>query len=74
MDEGRIRTIIPHRHFIQTSGTDSFQTTLPDRSRIEISTERDGSLKYYRHFDSTGGHTLEIKFGRRYARMAVREA
>jgi hypothetical protein len=47
---------------IQTSGTDSFQTTLPDRSRIEISTENDGSLKYYRHFDSTGGHTLEIEF------------
>jgi hypothetical protein len=49
-------------HFIQTAGADSFQTTLPDRSRIEISTEKDGSLKYYRHFDSTGGHTLEIKF------------
>jgi hypothetical protein len=42
--------------------TDSFQTTLPDRSRIEISTEKDGGLKFYRHFDSTGSHTLEIKF------------
>jgi hypothetical protein len=49
-------------HFIQTSGTDSFQTTLPDRSRIEISTEKDGGLKSYRHFDNTGDHTLEIKF------------
>lgn len=49
-------------HFMQISGANSFQTTLPDRSRIEISTEKDGSLKYYRHFDSTGAHTLEIEF------------
>jgi hypothetical protein len=49
-------------HFIQTSGAGSFQTTLPDRSRIAIFTEKDGSLKYYRHFDGTGGHSLEIEF------------
>jgi hypothetical protein len=47
-------------HFTPTAVVGVYSATRPDRTRIELATEQDAALQYYRHHN--GPHVLEVSF------------
>lgn len=46
--------------FVQTTGSDTFVSTLRDGTQVELHTTVDRALEFYRHRD--GAHMLEVRF------------